>query len=289
MAAPFPLCDQLPQVRSSPAGKAVPSGWDPVRMSCMFGVSPRPLTGSPFSVSAVCLLMLFWPCSSARSFAMMMPLAFTQGPRPMRSRALTAPGPWLLRYARQVFVPATAVAPRSWQSWSAPARPPRLPPFPGPALVMKKLISDCCAWPPVLPPRDSNSATDATIDNSVRRFILVSLSSRCEHVPPRPSQGTRGQIDRQGEERGVEHERHDAVRGRGPADQLAGDGDIGHLRRHADDERKVDEIPVVGLAIAREGQASAVGLIVELVSVVEREDRVNERPGEQDREGRESD
>src|SRR5262249_57422059 len=147
----------------------------------------------------------------------------------------------------------------------------------GPALVMKKLIYDCCAWPPVLPPRDSSSATDATIDNPVRRFILVSLSCRYdERVPTASSQGTRGQIDRQGEERGVEHERHDAVRGRGPADQLAGDGDIGHLRRHADDERKIDEVPVVGLAVAREGQAAPIGLVIELMGVLEREDRMDD-------------
>ena len=52
------LLVQLSQVRSSPAGKAVPSGCEPVRMSCRFGVSPRPLTTSPFSLSAVCLVRL---------------------------------------------------------------------------------------------------------------------------------------------------------------------------------------------------------------------------------------
>jgi hypothetical protein len=54
----------------------------------MFGESPRPGTGSPFSVSAVCLLRLFFACSSATSRAMTTPFALRQGPRPIRSRAL---------------------------------------------------------------------------------------------------------------------------------------------------------------------------------------------------------
>ena len=56
----------------------------------MFGVSPRPLTTSPFSVSAVCLLRLFAPCSSVTFWATTTPLALRHGPVPMRSRALTA-------------------------------------------------------------------------------------------------------------------------------------------------------------------------------------------------------
>jgi hypothetical protein len=48
MAAPSaPLIVQLPQVRSSAAANAVPSGCVPVRMSCRFGVSPQPLTTAP--------------------------------------------------------------------------------------------------------------------------------------------------------------------------------------------------------------------------------------------------
>jgi len=42
----------LPQVWSSLPVNAVPSGSEPVRMSCLFGASPRPFTISPFSVSA---------------------------------------------------------------------------------------------------------------------------------------------------------------------------------------------------------------------------------------------
>src|SRR5919108_38665 len=75
----------LVHVRAGPGGQdvprpanVVPSGCEPVRMSCMFGVSPRPFTTPPFSVSAVSLVILFLPCSSATSFAMTTPLAFCQ-------------------------------------------------------------------------------------------------------------------------------------------------------------------------------------------------------------------
>ena len=51
----------------------------------MFGVSPRPFTGSPVSVSAVCFEILFAaPCSSSTLCAMTSPLAFCHGPRPMQ-------------------------------------------------------------------------------------------------------------------------------------------------------------------------------------------------------------
>src|SRR3954466_7136342 len=90
-AAPCVLDVQFLQVLSSPAGKAVPSACDPVRMSCRFVVSPRPLMTSPFSLSAVCLVrLLAAPCRSATSLAITAPLAFCHGPLPMRSRALTA-------------------------------------------------------------------------------------------------------------------------------------------------------------------------------------------------------
>src|SRR5216110_4031654 len=83
-------------------------------MSCMLGVSPRPLTSSPFSVSAVCLVMLLLALfSSVRFLAMTVPLAFCQGPEPTRSRALTAPAPCVLRYACQVLPPAPAACARS--------------------------------------------------------------------------------------------------------------------------------------------------------------------------------
>ena len=48
---------------------------------------------SPFSVSAVSLLRLLAPCSSATLLATTTPLALRHGPGPMRSRALTAAAP----------------------------------------------------------------------------------------------------------------------------------------------------------------------------------------------------
>src|ERR1700738_4173066 len=90
IAAPWVLVVQLRQVRSSPGGNALPSGCEPVSASCLLGVSPRPLTISPFSVRSVCLVRLLAPCNSSRSLATVTPLLFCQGPRPIRSRALTA-------------------------------------------------------------------------------------------------------------------------------------------------------------------------------------------------------
>ncbi len=92
------LLVQLLQVRSSPAGKARPSVVEPVRMSWRFGVSPRPLITSPFSLRLVCLVMLLASlCRSSTLFATTAPLAFFHGPLPMRSRAFTALAPCVLR------------------------------------------------------------------------------------------------------------------------------------------------------------------------------------------------
>ena len=66
IVVPWVLLVQLWQVLSSPAGKARPSGCVPVSASCLLGVSPRPLTTSPFSVRAVCLVRLLPPCNSSR-------------------------------------------------------------------------------------------------------------------------------------------------------------------------------------------------------------------------------
>src|SRR5260370_24855001 len=93
IAVPCVLLVQLRQVLSSPGGKPRPSGCVPVSASCLLGVSPRPLTTSPFSVSAVCLVTLLLPCSPSTSLAITTPLAFCHGPCPMRSRALTAGWP----------------------------------------------------------------------------------------------------------------------------------------------------------------------------------------------------
>jgi len=64
------LLVQLPQVVSPSPGASVPSSAEPVRMSCMFGVSPRPFTVPPFSVRAVCLFtLLLSPWRSATLLA----------------------------------------------------------------------------------------------------------------------------------------------------------------------------------------------------------------------------
>src|SRR3954471_24224162 len=118
IAAPCVLLVQFLQVRSSAPAKAVPSGCDPVSTSWRFGVSPRPLMTSPFSLSAVCLVRLLAPCSSAMSLATTTPLAFCHGPLPMRSRAFSAGLPsaaCVERYARQVFAPAPAACASVWQ------------------------------------------------------------------------------------------------------------------------------------------------------------------------------
>lgn len=53
---------------------------------------------------------------------------------------------------------------------------------------------------------------------------------------PDGSDGAGGDVDHQGEKRGVEDEGYDAVRCRGAPDQAVGDPDIGDLRGHADHE-----------------------------------------------------
>src|SRR5437879_5815189 len=144
IAEPSPLLVQLPQVVSPPAVEKRPSGSEPVRMSCSFGVSPRPLTISPFSVKAVCLLRLL--CSECRSltlFATTTPFAFRHGPLPMRLRASapwSPPGKVVLRYARQLVAFAPAALASAAQCASAPSRPPRSAPLPLPTLVTKNVV-----------------------------------------------------------------------------------------------------------------------------------------------------
>src|SRR5688500_18708962 len=96
IALPAPLLVQLLHVVFAALPSSVrPCESDPVRMSCWFGVSPRPFTGSPFSLSANSLLMLLRsrcrsPCRSLTFLAISAPFALYQGPVPMRSRAFAA-------------------------------------------------------------------------------------------------------------------------------------------------------------------------------------------------------
>src|ERR1700722_10857857 len=95
-AVPVVLEVQLLHVWSAASGYAVPSGREPVRMSCWLGWSPKPLGVSPFSVRTEAFETLaprranssVSPCSSCRLRATSWPLALYQGPSPMRSRAL---------------------------------------------------------------------------------------------------------------------------------------------------------------------------------------------------------
>ena len=130
---------------SSPAGKARPSGLRAGQDSWRLGVSPRPLITSPFSVSAVCLVRLFWrhairryPWLSSRLWRSPRPRADAVA-RIDRVDALSG----------EVSMPSLgARADRSgerWQCLSPPARPPGRRPCPDPTLVTKKLILACCA------------------------------------------------------------------------------------------------------------------------------------------------
>src|SRR5215472_16863978 len=176
MAAPAVALVQFLQVRSSLPAKARPSGCDPVSASCMLGVSPRPLTTPPFSLSDVCLVRLLLAlCRSSTPLATTSPLALLHGPLPMRSRALIAGSPAVapvLRYACHVWPPAPAEAARSWQCLSAPASPPRSAPLPTPALVTKNVMRACCACA-LAPSR--TSAVEALRQR--RAVVVMSCSS----------------------------------------------------------------------------------------------------------------
>src|SRR5262249_22395248 len=149
----------------------------------------------PRSVSEICMpSLLLSLCRSSTFWATTSFLKFCHGPRPMRSRALTAcapPAAWVLRYARQVLLPAPAFCASVWHWRSAPSRPPRSAPLPGPALVMKKVIfgdwgGGCCAWLAV--DASDTAATDATIakhlvlDIFALPFELVSRFQRALEI-----------------------------------------------------------------------------------------------------------
>src|SRR5260221_1872538 len=94
----------------------------------------------------------------------------------MRSRALTALDPCVVRYACHVAEPRPAAAASAWQCASAPAMPPRFAPSPLPALVTKKDIGcggGCCGGC-ASSIADGIAATDATI----------SIRTGCIPTPP---------------------------------------------------------------------------------------------------------
>src|SRR5882672_4318842 len=179
IAEPSPLLVQLPQVVSPPAVEYMPMGSEPVRMSCSFGVSPRPFTFLPFSVSAVSLLMLALPeCSSDTLFATTTPFALRHGPLPMRSRAFTPaspPGSVVLRYACQLVAFAPAALASALQCASAPSRPPRSAPLPLPTLVTKNVILSCWAYtldPMPIATAETNSPAAEILENLICSLLL---------------------------------------------------------------------------------------------------------------------
>ena len=117
---------------------ARPSGVEPVSMSCMLGVSPRPLMTRPSrSARSACSGCCF-AVQRATSLAMVTPLAFTQpaADAVARIHARCAGG-------AQVGAPACRRRPRWRQLRNARRRRPaaaRSAPLPLPVLVTKKLI-----------------------------------------------------------------------------------------------------------------------------------------------------
>ena len=68
-------------------------------------------------------------------------------------------------------------------------------------------------------------------------------------------------------------------------DDLAGDGDVGDLRGHADDQREIEKIAIVGFVVAGKMQPAeflVAAFAVIFVRIVQRKDRVHERPRQHD-------
>ena len=79
---------------------------------------------------------------------------------------------------RQVRFPAPAAAASDWQCRSAPSRPPRLAPLPGPELVTKNDISLPSAAVTVAPHRNGEAARTASIFVPLRIVGSFLLSER---------------------------------------------------------------------------------------------------------------
>src|SRR5215813_15396773 len=77
---------------------------------------------------------------------------------------------------------------------------------------------------------------------------------------PRSDQ-TGDDVDGEGEDHDVEEERQQAVGEAEAAEAVVLDLDVGDLERHADHEREIDEVPVVGLVGVGEGETADDGVI----------------------------
>src|ERR1700722_10935276 len=177
MALPNPLLVQLLQVMLRLPGNALPSAVDPVRMSCQFGLKPKPAIIAPRSVSEVDAPSRTLPlCRSSTFCATTSPLKFCHGPLPMRSRALTGTlggTELVLRYARHVLLPAPTAVASCWQWRSAPSSPPRSPPLPEPTLATKNvMLGGAWTWAFAVPTNpQATSAADA--NNEIRVVFAI--------------------------------------------------------------------------------------------------------------------
>src|SRR5882757_3527194 len=121
----------------------------------------------------------------------------------------------------------------------------------------------------------------ASVAPSLRLQKPTEAAGRC-------SDRARRNVHREREQRGVEDEGRDSVAEHGTADRLATHGHVRHLRAHADHEREIHEIPIVRLGLVAgklHAATLAVILVVILMRVVQREDRVRECPRQEDRDG----
>src|SRR5262249_35057942 len=104
------------------------------------------------------------------------------------------------------------------------------------------------------------TATSTVSISSMIWMVPVMSSYRswiAEEKFGRASNRARRNVDGDRQQRGIEEERDDAVRGGGAADDLRRDGYVGNLRGHADDEGEIDEVPIVRFLLAGKGEATA--------------------------------
>ncbi|EEF23942.1 conserved hypothetical protein [Ricinus communis] len=120
-------------------------------------------------------------------------------------------------------------------------------------------------------------------------WILVPWRMRCRSGAGQSANLAPAQhVDAEGDDAQVEHERRQAVRGHHAPDAAAGDVHVAGLEGHAQAEREIDEVPVIGIGRFRKGHAAAVagafGLFrIEEVRIVQRIDHVAEGPAERQR------
>src|SRR6516162_3983450 len=84
----------------------------------------------------------------------------------------------------------------------------------------------------------------------------------------------------------VEKERGDAVHRRQAADRFAGDLHVGDLRGHGYDQRVIEKVPIVRVLLAGKQEPAGVlfgGRAIEFARIVQRENPVQERPGQKNR------